>query len=183
LAPIRSWLIKSHLANRASTFVAKLRAAASKKRVSRVISFPFSGEELRMTFSRRDFVKTSVLGAVAAGVGAQAQEKDASSSSQTRDAQGAARKRPIIVCANNGFNYLDDAFAFLKSGGDTLDAALRVVKGPETILMTTALGWAEFQMKRAWLSSTLAACTDQRGALDRWAACEILRMYRWFRRQ
>ena len=84
-----------------------------------------------MTFSRRDFVKTSVLGAMAAGVGAQAQEKDASSSSQTHDAQSGARKRPIIVCANNGFNYLDDAFAFLKSGGDTLDAALRVVKGPE----------------------------------------------------
>jgi N4-(beta-N-acetylglucosaminyl)-L-asparaginase len=85
-----------------------------------------------MTFSRRDFVKTSVLGAVAAGVGAQAQEeKEASSTSQARDAQTAARKRPIIVCANNGFNYLDDAFAFLKSGGDTLDAALRVVKGPE----------------------------------------------------
>jgi len=84
-----------------------------------------------MTFSRRDFVKTSVLGAVAAGIGAQAQEKEASSSSQARDAQAAARKRPIIVCANNGFNYLDDAFAFLKGGGDTLDAALRVVKGPE----------------------------------------------------
>lgn len=85
-----------------------------------------------MTFSRRDFVKTSVLGAVAAGVGAQAQgEKEASARSQTRDAQGAASKRPIIVCANNGFNYLDDAFAFLKNGADTLDAALRVVKGPE----------------------------------------------------
>ncbi|MGA8541867.1 MAG: N(4)-(beta-N-acetylglucosaminyl)-L-asparaginase [Terriglobales bacterium] len=40
-------------------------------------------------------------------------------------------KRPIILCANNGRNYLDDAFAFLEGGGDTLDAALRVVKGPE----------------------------------------------------
>ncbi|MCU1304050.1 MAG: glycosylasparaginase precursor [Candidatus Sulfotelmatobacter sp.] len=86
-----------------------------------------------MTFSRRDFVKTSVLGAVAAGVGAQAQDKEAkkNAASQDHDAQSGARKRPIIVCANNGFNYLDDAFAFLKSGGDTLDAALRVVKGPE----------------------------------------------------
>ncbi|MBI1740845.1 MAG: N(4)-(beta-N-acetylglucosaminyl)-L-asparaginase, partial [Candidatus Koribacter versatilis] len=37
----------------------------------------------------------------------------------------------IIVCANNGLNYLDDAFTFLKSGGDTLDAVLRVVNGPE----------------------------------------------------
>jgi len=79
-----------------------------------------------MPFSRRDFVKTSVLGAVAAGVGAQAQDKD-----KDRDAQSGSHKRPIIVCANNGFNYLEDAFAFLKNGGDTLDAALRVVKGPE----------------------------------------------------
>ena len=42
-----------------------------------------------------------------------------------------AGKRPIIVSAGNGYEYLDDAFAFLKSGGDTLDAALKVVKGPE----------------------------------------------------
>lgn len=84
-----------------------------------------------MPFSRRDFVKTSVLGAVAAGVGARAEVKDASPKPQNHDPQAASPKRPIIVCANNGFNYLDDAFAFLKSGGDTLDAALRVVKGPE----------------------------------------------------
>ncbi len=49
-------------------------------------------------------------------------------------------KRPIIVCANNGFNYLEDAFAFLKSGGDTLDAALRVVKGPEDDPNDTSVG-------------------------------------------
>src|SRR5712671_2609520 len=78
-----------------------------------------------MPFSRRDFVKTSVLGAVAAGVGARARAED------IKPAASESYKRPIIVCANNGFNYLDDAFAFLKSGGDTLDAALRVVKGPE----------------------------------------------------
>jgi N4-(beta-N-acetylglucosaminyl)-L-asparaginase len=40
-------------------------------------------------------------------------------------------KRPILICAHNGLNYVDAAFAFLKSGGDTLDAAIRVVKGPE----------------------------------------------------
>src|SRR5271156_2546600 len=50
---------------------------------------------------------------------------------QADDAQGTSHKRPIIVCANNGYAYLDDAFAFLKSGGDTLDAAIKVVKGPE----------------------------------------------------
>ena len=40
-------------------------------------------------------------------------------------------KRPIIVSANNGFAYLDAAFTFLKSGGNTLDAAMQVVRGPE----------------------------------------------------
>jgi N4-(beta-N-acetylglucosaminyl)-L-asparaginase len=89
-----------------------------------------------MTFSRRDFVKSSVLGAVAAGVGAQAQDDTdkvakQNAATQKHDEQSGPHKRPIIVCANNGFNYLDAAFAFLKNGGDTLDAALRVVKGPE----------------------------------------------------
>jgi N4-(beta-N-acetylglucosaminyl)-L-asparaginase len=82
-----------------------------------------------MTFSRRDFVKTSLLGAVAAGVASPSNAEILNSSAQTPDAQ--PHKRPIIVCANNGYAYLEDAFAFLKAGGDTLDAALRVVKGPE----------------------------------------------------
>src|SRR5712691_5742333 len=86
-----------------------------------------------MSFSRRDFVKTSVLGAVAAGVGTRAQGEDAkpAAAAQEHESQSGSYKRPIIVCAHNGLNYLDDAFAFLKSGGDTLDAALRVVKGPD----------------------------------------------------
>jgi N4-(beta-N-acetylglucosaminyl)-L-asparaginase len=89
-----------------------------------------------MPFSRREFVKTSVLGAVAAGVGSRAQGEDAPA--QAHDTQ--SYKRPIIVCAYNGLNYLDDAFAFLKSGGDTLDAALRVVKGPEDDPNDTSVG-------------------------------------------
>jgi len=84
-----------------------------------------------MTFSRRDFVRTSLLGAVAAGVGTRAQGEESKPTPQEHDTQSGPHKRPIIVCANNGFNYLEHAFAFLKAGGDTLDAALRVVKGPE----------------------------------------------------
>ena len=42
-----------------------------------------------------------------------------------------AGKRPIIISAGNGFDYLDEAFAMLSGGADTLDAALRVVRGPE----------------------------------------------------
>jgi N4-(beta-N-acetylglucosaminyl)-L-asparaginase len=95
-----------------------------------------------MPFSRRDFVKTSVLGAVAAGVGTRAQGEDSKpgNGSQEHDAPSGSYKRPIIVCANNGYAYLEDAFAFLKSGGDTLDAALRVVKGPEDDPNDTSVG-------------------------------------------
>jgi N4-(beta-N-acetylglucosaminyl)-L-asparaginase len=98
-----------------------------------------------MTFSRRDFVKTSVLGTVAAGVGARAQGDDAKPSAQEAVATGnpsqsGSYRRPIIICANNGFNYLEEAFAFLKSGGDTLDAALKVVKGPEDDPNDTSVG-------------------------------------------
>jgi N4-(beta-N-acetylglucosaminyl)-L-asparaginase len=104
-----------------------------------VICFPlyYKQEEL-MPFSRRDFVKTSVLGAVAAGVGTRAQAEVATG--QQHDSQSGSHKRPIIVCAHNGLNYLDDAFAFLKSGGDTLDAALKVVKGPEDDPNDTSVG-------------------------------------------
>jgi N4-(beta-N-acetylglucosaminyl)-L-asparaginase len=93
-----------------------------------------------VSFSRRDFVKTSVLGAVAAGVGTRAQGEDAKPAAAEDDAQSGSYKRPIIVCANNGYAYLDDAFAFLKSGGDTLDAALKVVKGPEDDPKDTSVG-------------------------------------------
>jgi N4-(beta-N-acetylglucosaminyl)-L-asparaginase len=103
-----------------------------------------------MSFSRRDFVKTSVLGAVAAGFGPSAEAanrngaQDRAAAQQvghnTADGGIESYKRPIIICANNGFNYLDDAFAFLKSGGDTLDAALRVVKGPEDDPNDTSVG-------------------------------------------
>jgi N4-(beta-N-acetylglucosaminyl)-L-asparaginase len=86
-----------------------------------------------LSFSRRDFVKTSVLGAVAVGVGAEARGKDAKANGAAQDqsAQSGTQKRPIVVCANNGYAYLENAFAFLKGGGDTLDAALKVVRGPE----------------------------------------------------
>ena len=59
------------------------------------------------------------------------QNKDKKDDAPHPAGSSGAGKRPIIICANNGVNYLDDAFAFLKNGGDTLDAALRVVKGPE----------------------------------------------------
>src|SRR5579862_1876592 len=81
-----------------------------------------------MSVSRRDFLSSAVVGSISLGL----LNKQA-----TAQAGG---KRPIIVCANNGFNYLDDAYAFLAGGGDTLDAALKVVKGPEDDPNDTSVG-------------------------------------------
>jgi N4-(beta-N-acetylglucosaminyl)-L-asparaginase len=72
-----------------------------------------------MSVTRRGFIGSAVMASLASGISAQ----DKASSSLA--------KRPIIICAKNGHRYLDDAFLFLKNGGDTLDAAIRVVRGPE----------------------------------------------------
>ena len=80
-----------------------------------------------MGFSRRDFLTSAVAGSVALGLPVDAAPQAASNAGQGRR----AAKLPIIVCASNGYNYLDEAYSFLAGGGDTLDAALRVVQGPE----------------------------------------------------
>jgi N4-(beta-N-acetylglucosaminyl)-L-asparaginase len=92
-----------------------------------------------MTVSRRDFLTTAVVGSVSLGLQGQ-QGLSQSGQGQPGKEQSGGGKRPIIVCANNGFNYLDDAYALLAAGGDTLDAALRVVKGPEDDPNDTSVG-------------------------------------------
>ena len=81
-----------------------------------------------MAFSRRDFLSTAVVGAVSLGLEGEERKKPVADKGE---AAAAAGKRPIIISAANGFDYLDEAFSFLQGGGDTLEAALRVVKGPE----------------------------------------------------
>ena len=39
--------------------------------------------------------------------------------------------RNVIICAANGYNYIDAGFEKLRGGADTLDAAIAVVSGPE----------------------------------------------------
>jgi len=88
-----------------------------------------------MSISRRGFLGSAIAASVVTGLNTH--DLNAQNNSNAADkAPPLANpfgpgKRPIIICANNGVNYLDDAFAFLKAGGDTLDAAIRVVKGPE----------------------------------------------------
>src|SRR5579884_2893402 len=89
-------------------------------------------QEEPLTVSRRDFVKTSVLGAVAASVGNSAGADALAQSAQPGHAsQNDAAKRPIIICAHNGRAYVEAAYEFLKGGGDTLEAGVKVVMGPE----------------------------------------------------
>jgi N4-(beta-N-acetylglucosaminyl)-L-asparaginase len=91
--------------------------------------FPNAEGDL-VSIDRRGFISSAIAASLATGLNGHdlnAQDKAAPSPAEpTR-----SPKRPIIICAHKGVNYLDDAFVFLKSGGDTLDAALRVVKGPE----------------------------------------------------
>jgi len=89
-----------------------------------------------MSITRRGFIESAVVASLATSVHASGRNADQPSQSGAVG-QG---KLPIIVCANNGFNYLDDAYAFLKGGGDTLDAAIQVVKGPENDPKDTSVG-------------------------------------------
>ena len=89
-----------------------------------------------MPFSRRDFLATTILGSLSLGF----QQEEKQPSPLGRQQRPASYKLPIIVSAHNGFNYVDDAYNFLRGGGDTLDAALRVVKGPEDDPNDTSVG-------------------------------------------
>ena len=52
--------------------------------------------------------------------------------SPTKEVPRQSNSKNIIICAANGYNYLDAGYEKLRSGADTLDAALAVVSGPET---------------------------------------------------
>src|SRR5205807_6093121 len=67
-------------------------------------------------------------------------QEEKSKDSRGAEAKTQASKRPIIICAANGLNYLDEGFELLRGGADTLDAALRVVRGPEDDPNDTSVG-------------------------------------------
>jgi N4-(beta-N-acetylglucosaminyl)-L-asparaginase len=81
-----------------------------------------------MPFSRRDFITSTLASSVAVGLSKDALAQE---SAENKQPTKRAAKLPIIICAANGYNHLNDAYALLAGGGDTLDAALKVVQGPE----------------------------------------------------
>jgi N4-(beta-N-acetylglucosaminyl)-L-asparaginase len=79
-----------------------------------------------MKVSRRDFIATTAVGSASLALDLEAQSKN-----DTPALPGNPPKKPIIICARNGYNYLDRGYAVLTSGGDTLDAVMQVITGPE----------------------------------------------------
>jgi N4-(beta-N-acetylglucosaminyl)-L-asparaginase len=79
-----------------------------------------------MSVSRRNFLASTVAGSISLAVSSDAVAAQRSAQDESKRA-----KLPVVVCAANGYNYLDEAYALLAKGGDTLDAALKVVQGPE----------------------------------------------------
>ena len=80
-----------------------------------------------MKFTRRDFIATTAAGSASLALDLQAQNKPDNGASSP----AALPKKPVIICAHNGYNYLDRGYAVLTSGGDTLDAVMQVITGPE----------------------------------------------------
>ncbi|HTM38124.1 MAG TPA: isoaspartyl peptidase/L-asparaginase [Terriglobales bacterium] len=81
-----------------------------------------------MPIGRRDFIQSVLAGSVA--LSAPNAVHAASAVADENKSAGKAQP-PVIISAENASNYLDPAYSFLSGGGDTLDAALKVVQGPE----------------------------------------------------
>jgi len=89
-----------------------------------------------MTISRRDFLATTAVASLALGLQGQEQR----TSSPAKGDQTKTSKAPILIYTANGYNYLDRGYEILRSGGDTLEAALSVVRGPEDDPNDTSVG-------------------------------------------
>ncbi len=82
-----------------------------------------------MKVSRRDFIATAAV--TSATLGIDGFDLPLAAQSKTPHPSNRARKKPIIISAANGFDYLERGFSVLQRGGDTLDAVMEVIRGPE----------------------------------------------------
>lgn len=79
-----------------------------------------------MRISRRELMVAAAVGSLAAR-NVYGQESPRIDLKQ----RGHAAGKPVLVAAGNAFAYVAAGYEMLKNGGDTLDAAIAVVKGPE----------------------------------------------------
>ena len=83
-----------------------------------------------MKLTRREFVATTALGSTSLALDLHGQAKAPNFETENK-APATKPKAPVIICAHIGYNYLDRGYAVLTSGGDTLDAVMQVITGPE----------------------------------------------------
>src|SRR5215467_13221763 len=79
-----------------------------------------------VTISRRELLLGATLGAL--GVERAGQGAEAKIESKQRMRVGT---KPALIAAGNAYAYLNAGYELLQKGGDTLDAAIAVVRGPE----------------------------------------------------
>jgi N4-(beta-N-acetylglucosaminyl)-L-asparaginase len=80
-----------------------------------------------MKVTRRDFIAATAIGSASLALDLEGR----TAQSSTTPPAGARPKAPVIICAANGYAYLDRGYAVLTSGGDTLDGVMQVITGPE----------------------------------------------------
>ena len=81
-----------------------------------------------MKVTRRGFIATTAIGSASLALDLHATQQ---APGHKLPAPGPKPKSPVLICAANGYNYLDRGYAVLTSGGDTLDAINQVITGPE----------------------------------------------------
>jgi N4-(beta-N-acetylglucosaminyl)-L-asparaginase len=79
-----------------------------------------------MTLSRRELL----LGAAVGSLGMHHVNANETSRIELKQ-RGRAASKPVLIAAGNALAYLTTGYEILKKGGDTLDAAIAVIKGPE----------------------------------------------------
>jgi N4-(beta-N-acetylglucosaminyl)-L-asparaginase len=81
---------------------------------------------------RRDFLSGLAIAGASLAAGQTGNGNNTSSAQSKPAAQPASGGgKNVIICARNGFNYIDAGYDNLRKGADTLDAAITVVSGPE----------------------------------------------------
>src|SRR5258707_1474097 len=92
---------------------------------------------------RRDFLSglaVTSASLVANKAAAQVKSTNGSPAHAKEAAYLPAAGKSIIVCAANGYKYIDDGYQRLAQGADTLDAAITVVSGPENDPLDDSVG-------------------------------------------
>jgi N4-(beta-N-acetylglucosaminyl)-L-asparaginase len=80
-----------------------------------------------MKFTRRDFLATTALGSASLALDLSATQL----APGYKPPPARQPKSPVIICAANGYAYLERGYKVLTDGGDTLDAVNAVITGPE----------------------------------------------------